>query len=464
LRGSAAQFGFSEAGPYSSLSECVAMAGQMGIVADCSCTDTGDDGAVYIDPGPTPQQIEHMRLEEERRLAEQRAREAERERQRQVTYYNQLGNDMLRSARFDEAIRAYEAALALGPDPVVYGNLNLAQFRKTFAQGRAFFDGRQWDEAIATFRVALAIRPGDTATEANIRAAENNKQNQLIYEEQLRQYQERRRMFENAFAGIQQSIEDHISFAESIRGPARKPPDPAKRRTFGDPESASDQAVREKIAVLDEKIERDLQAIRNLGLGRNVSDFHAWARLAYFEKRAFEDEVDEAVGELSSDLVKGALLNRLKTFDRATAARWSNKIESLNLDPKPTALLERLKAFAEGTSQQLGGDADILVKEIDAFTKMYEGHEKKKETLKVVADLLEVFVDDPKLKILLAEIKVAAAALFNNATRRVALHEVERLTTMTEKELKALAPLQRVLTKHVKERAELKAILQEPAS
>jgi hypothetical protein len=126
--------------------------------------------------------------------------------------------------------------------------------------------------------------------------------------------------------------------------------------------------------------------------------------------------------------------------------------------------LERLKAFADGTAQQLGGDADMLVKEIDAFKKMHEGHEEKKETLKVVADLLDVFVDDPKLKILLAETKVAAAALFNNATRRVALHEVERLTTMTEKELKALAPLQRVLTKHVKEQAELKAILQEPAS
>jgi tetratricopeptide (TPR) repeat protein len=419
---------------------------------------------VYIDPGPTPQQIEHMRLEEERRLAEQRALEAERERQRQITYYNQLGNDMLRSARFDEAIRAYEAALALGPDPVVSGNLNLAQFRKTFAQGRAFFDERQWDEAIATFRVALAIRPGDTATEANIRAAENNKHKQLIYEEQLRQYQERQRVFENAFAGIQQSIEDHISFAESIRGSARKPPDPAKRRTFGDPESASDQAVREKIAALDEKIERDLQAIRNLGLNRNAKDFHAWARLSYFEQRQFEKQVDDTIGELSSDLVKDAILGQMKTFDRAKAARWVDAIESSRFTPKPTGLLEKLKAFANGTAQQLGEDADILVKEIDAFKKIHEGVEGNKETMPVIAELLEIFVNNPKLKILLAEARIAQAALFNNATRRVAVNEVERLTDMTEEQLRALVGIQRVLTKHVKERGELKAILQEPAS
>lgn len=464
LRGSAAQFGFSEAGPYSSLSECVTMANQMGIVADCSCTDDGGDGGAYYDPGPTPEELARMREEEERRLAEERQREAERERYRQITYYNQLGNDMLRGGRFDEAIRAYEAALTFGHDAVVAGNLNLAHFRKAFAQGRQFFDGRQWDLAIASYREALVFRPGDTAAEANIRAAENNKQNRLIYEEQLRQHQERRRTFETAFSGIQQAIEDHISFAESIRGPARKPPEPAKKRSFGDPESANDQAVREKITVLDTKIERDLQAIRNLGLNRNAKDFHAWARLSYFEQRKFEEEFSETLADLSSDLVKGALLGKLKTFDRAKAAKWVERIESLNLTPKPTALLEKLRAFGAGTAIHLGRDADILVKEIDAFQKMHEGHEKKKETLRVVADLLEVFVDDPKLKILLAEAKVTVGALFNNATRRVAIHEVERLTTMTEAQLRALAVLQRVLTKHAKERSELTAVLQEPAT
>lgn len=464
LRGSAAQFGFSEAGPYGSLSECLAMASQMGIVADCSCTDDGGDGGAYYDPGPTPEELARMREEEERRLAEERRREAERERYRQVTYYNQLGNDMLRGGRFDEAIRAYEAALAFGPDALVAGNLNLAHFRKAFAQGRQFFDGRQWDLAIASYREALVLRPGDTAAEANIRAAENNKQNLLVYEEQLRQYEERRRTFETAFAGIQQAIEDHISFAESIRGPARKPPEAAQKRSFGDPESANDQIVREKIAVLDEKIERDLQAVRNLGLNRNAKDYHAWARLSYFEQRKFEEEANEALGDVASDLVKSALLDKLKTFDRAKAAKWVERIESLNLNPKPTALLEKLRAFGQGTAMQLGGDADLLVKEIEAFQKMHEGHEKKKETLRVVAELLEIFVDDPKLKILLAEAKVSAAAVFNNATRRVAIHEVERLTTMTEAQLRALAALQRVLTKHVKERNELTAILQEPAT
>jgi hypothetical protein len=53
------------------------------------------------------------------------------------------------------------------------------------------------------------------------------------------------------------------------------------------------------------------------------------------------------------------------------------------------------------------------------------------------------------------------ASLYNNLARRVAINEVERLTAMTEGQLRALAKINELMVKRVKERNDVRAKLKE---
>jgi predicted transglutaminase-like cysteine proteinase len=55
--------------------------------------------------------------------------------------------------------------------------------------------------------------------------------------------------------------------------------------------------------------------------------------------------------------------------------------------------------------------------------------------------------------------KLTFASLYNYAARRVAINEVERLTTMTEQQLRALAKINELIVKRVKERNDVRAKL-----
>lgn len=57
--------------------------------------------------------------------------------------------------------------------------------------------------------------------------------------------------------------------------------------------------------------------------------------------------------------------------------------------------------------------------------------------------------------------KLTVASLYNNVARRVAINEVERLTAMTEGQLRALAKINELMVKHVKERNDVRAKLKE---
>ena len=68
---------------------------------------------------------------------------------------------------------------------------------------------------------------------------------------------------------------------------------------------------------------------------------------------------------------------------------------------------------------------------------------------------------DKQCKLLQTETKLTIVALFNNATRRVAVHEVERLTTMTEDQLRGLTKISELMARHVLERNEVRTKLKE---
>jgi hypothetical protein len=87
------------------------------------------------------------------------------------------------------------------------------------------------------------------------------------------------------------------------------------------------------------------------------------------------------------------------------------------------------------------------------------GMASDRDMLKATATVLGWLVEDPKLGFLITEVDIAIAALYNNAVRRVALGEVERLTKLTEEELKAIKRVAEVMKEHVRQLNDLKAQL-----
>lgn len=453
LHGSAAQFGYSRAGPYESRSECNAMRARLGLDTECTC------GA----SGPTPEEIEWMRqqeeaarIREEARQAEQRRLDAERERLRQVWFHNSQGNDMMHARLFDEAIRAYETALSYGQDPAVHRNLANARFRRAFAQGKAFFDGGQWDLAIDAYREALVHRPGDSAAESNIKVAQTRKRSEEVQAEL-------RAKRETAFASMRSAIEDHAASAQAERAARPRASEAPAKLFFGDPDSPTDVALNAKIERMDAQIERDVQAIRNLGLAKLDDDYEDWVSLDEKARRDAEEQFIEILHDVAFDLVKDGVSGGLKSFDQAQGVALIRALEKCGCALNNPAFIERIKLMSRrGNAAHLAEDAKILIKEFEGLWKAHDADAKGKQMLEGAADVLELAVDDKRLKLVLYTAKMGAAAAYRTAVKSVARAEVERLTKMTERQMKALKFLQKTLIKHVKERRELKRLLTEP--
>lgn len=211
-----------------------------------------------------------------------------------------------------------------------------------------------------------------------------------------------------------------------------------------------------RIQELTTKIERDLQAIRNLGFDRRESDFVAWDILAATAKGDFESQVVDVVTDVAVDKVRGKLLASFKAFDPAKANTLVTWIRAQAFKPEPKELIAKLEKLGRSANKDmLAADAELIVQEIERWQAGLESSDDPIAAAAVVATILESAVDDPRLKILVTEIKLTTASLYNNATRRVALNEVERLTDLTEKQLGALHALQRQLVRDIKERKKL---------
>ena len=222
------------------------------------------------------------------------------------------------------------------------------------------------------------------------------------------------------------------------------------------------QAAQARRAELDKQIERDMEAIRRLGFARRAEDFAEWERLAAKAKAEFKGEVIDTVTDIAVDKARGKILDAFKTFDAAKASRMITWIKSKNIKPQPAALIAAIERVGRATDKsRIAADAEFIVKQIEDWRKARAAAADPIESAKFVGGMLEGFISDPRLAILITEVKLTTAALYNNATRRVALAEVNRLTDLTEQQLKGLDRLRQVLQKHVHERNDLKSTMKE---
>lgn len=214
-----------------------------------------------------------------------------------------------------------------------------------------------------------------------------------------------------------------------------------------------------RVKELDVLIQRDAQAIRHLGFARRAEDFAEWERLGAKAKTEFEDEVMEAITGIAVDKLRSGVLSVFKDFDAAKAARMTDFIRTRGVKPEPVALIAAIERVGRAPDKsRIADDAALIVRQFEDWRKAREAMGGSNESIKEVGNLLEGFISDPRVGLLMTGLKLTTAAVYNNATRRVARHEVERLTTLTEQQLKDLERLRKLMETHVRERNALVSV------
>lgn len=201
-------------------------------------------------------------------------------------------------------------------------------------------------------------------------------------------------------------------------------------------------------------IARDMQAIRRLGFARRAEDFEAWERLSAKARDEFWAEVRSELTEIIVDKSRDKLLQGFKHFDERKGDRWIAFLESQE-NPPPPELIEAIRRVSRMRSKgKAAYDAKYIVDGIEKLNKARGAKDLKTGApvlLDLVCDAVPQRPFNRPCKYFRTAAKLTLASLYNNATRRVARAEVERMTTLNERQLHHLNRLHKLMAKHVKE-------------
>ena len=217
-----------------------------------------------------------------------------------------------------------------------------------------------------------------------------------------------------------------------------------------------------EVAIHDLKarIARDQEAIRRLGFKSRAEDFEEWERLSDEARKQFEEQALASMADLlfgaASDANKAVITGAgaLNTFSsRKLIGRLKQKgisNERLFRSIREVGATKGKPARAKAAKDLI----EIVEKEGDLFNIAQEinGNPGDVRTAAEAATtLLSWGLEGPLAGVFASDVQFMYASLYNNAARRVSAENIERLTRMTEQELRDLNDLTLVLKRHVKE-------------
>ena len=242
----------------------------------------------------------------------------------------------------------------------------------------------------------------------------------------------------------------------------------------GDLPKSTPDALESQIAAQQGRIDDLKNQIKRIGFDKRADDFKAWDDLAEKSKNEFHQKtLDLVMDQVKQGAEDQAMKGLQKGLGKALDSKAVARLKSLNPFNDDKLINElRKKGFSNKTLEDAikgiantKGKPKMLADAKDAVSHLDEykdGWDKLKEAKEAVAKFatgnkleaskatLELFVNDPTLKLLISDVEFASASLYNNAVQNVAANEVERLTDMNEDGLLTLKRLQCSMEKAVK--------------
>jgi len=318
--------------------------------------------------------------------------------------------------------------------------------------GIGFAKTGEWERAIAAFREALAYAPDNASVTHNLQLAEELKGKE----------REAGRLIANG------RLNDLEAEARQLYS-AQPAPEPVERKSGPEADPAQRKAAaaeRKRLlaweAALDRAIKQDVLAIKRLGFDRRAKDYEQWVNLSEKAQEELRKEAREQALDALTSLAQDQMIEGFRDMDRKRIERlikWLKQNSEVPIDETVNVLRQAAK---DSKRIRMAGQAKAIVDGINAGIEGAAAENREQKAKFYLTLLCDVAEGGAKMKwcgVLKSEALVTGAALYNNAARRVAVHEVERLTQLTEKQLKGLQKLNEVVVRHVKERNEVRAKL-----
>lgn len=313
-------------------------------------------------------------------------------------------------------------------------------------EGIEFAKAGAWDQAIASFEKGLENDAGNGSIRHNLDLARDLKAKE----------KETRDLIQN------QRLDDLQDEARKLM----EAPDAQQRRPDVDRKAVAAEIKRleAREAALEKAIKRDVKAINGLGFERRAADFEEWDRLAEDAREKQRQETKAQVLDILTSLVQEKMVDDFRDMDRKRVERLIKWLK-MNSDVPIDETINVLRQIAKDPKRiRMAGQAKAIVDGIYLGVQG-AGAESREDKARFLMDLLcTVGEGAGKIEgchLFKSEVLLTEAAVYNNVARRIAVHEVELLTRMTERQLKALRSIDKVMVKHVSERNQVKSRLKE---
>jgi hypothetical protein len=231
------------------------------------------------------------------------------------------------------------------------------------------------------------------------------------------------------------------------------------------------------LANIDAQIQALENQIRAIGFDRRASEFEAWAKLSTEAKKQFEEQARSSLYDL---LFTGALdadKTLMKSIGSATPFSSQKLIGILNrLHLRDPLLWKRIREVGATTGKPenakaaremidlLGKAADVAWATQEFKTALYnlvlEGGEISRSDIESATEatttLLGMGLEGPLAGFFVSECQFTSAALYQNAALRVSSANIERLSNLTDSQLRRVNVLSAQLKQLVQKRIAVK--------
>jgi hypothetical protein len=206
------------------------------------------------------------------------------------------------------------------------------------------------------------------------------------------------------------------------------------------------QRLQEEDTRLSRQIDITIGAIRRMHFDRRAEDYEAWINLSQDSQKELVTVVEKETTAWIVSKAQDKMLETFKRFDQQKAERliaWLEDSARKHDSPRPEEIIRVIRRLSQVESKgRIAYDAKYLLQAIDGIIAGMEVKDLQ-QALPILLDCVcDLVAKNASLqqhcKLFRSVSVVTVAALYNNATRRVAIHEVEQLNRMTEVDLRTV--------------------------
>jgi hypothetical protein len=210
------------------------------------------------------------------------------------------------------------------------------------------------------------------------------------------------------------------------------------------------------VASLQLKIKTGLTTIQSLGFGQKAVDMDAWTKLAGEARtKLMSDTLDMLLASAGAGAAAGGSLSP------PSANSAISELRAAHIDFAPLNNIIRKVAATPGKPARANEVREFLgaVQRAKDSSQLANKDVNRESALEALSKVLGWFETDPRLALLAADLQFTTSAIYDDAASRVSRDQIDKLTTLTEKDLQSLKRLSDQLAADVRARNALLACM-----